>query len=121
MFGDLLSLSELREIPDRHQSTLGGVQFVLYDSFKEDDGDENNRVIVFSTRRNIKILFKYIMWFLDGTFETAPHIFTQIFTILGLVVRSAAFTGDPYTAVALSLVYALLPSKTEAHYTLVLH
>ncbi|XP_052129491.1 uncharacterized protein LOC127750882 [Frankliniella occidentalis] len=94
----------------------------MYDSFEEDDGagDEDSRVIVFGTRRNLEILFKCIMWFLDGTLKTAPHIFMQIFTILGLVVRSGADAEDPDTAVALPLVFALLPSKMEVHYTLVL-
>ncbi len=49
-----------------------------------------------------------------------PHIFLQVFTILGLVVRSGTDAEDPDTPVSLPLVYALLPSKTEVHYTLVL-
>lgn len=93
----------------------------MYDSYvEEDDADEEKRIILFSTKRNLEILFKCALWFVDGTFKTAPHIFLQIFTILGLVVRSGPDAEDPDTAVALPLVYALLPDKAQEHYVTVL-
>ena len=80
--------------------TTGGEDFIIYDSYEDDDDDDDlddedrrrNRVVVFAPKRNIEILMKCAMWFLDGTFKTAPHIFTQIFTILGLIKRP----GDDY-------------------------
>ena len=53
---------------------------------------------------------------LDGTFKTAPNIFVQLFTILGLRHRA----GRPNEEVALPLVYALLSSKAQALYKEVL-
>lgn len=106
----------------RYRVTLGGEDFVLFDSYddREDDDDDEearrNRVIVFGTRRNVELLMKCIMWFLDGTFKTAPHIFTQIFTILGLMKRPGPAVDDDDVTTAVPLVFALLPSKTEAHY-----
>ncbi|KAE8740703.1 hypothetical protein FOCC_FOCC013772 [Frankliniella occidentalis] len=38
-----LSLAELREIPDRYQSTIAGEPFIIYDSFEEGDADEEDR------------------------------------------------------------------------------
>ncbi len=42
------------------------------------------KVIVFATQKNIEILCHNSIWFVDGTFKTAPSIFAQIFTIIGL-------------------------------------
>lgn len=54
-------------------------------------------------------------WYIQNRSSHLP-----LFTILGLVVRSGTDAEDPDTTVSLPLVYALLPSKTEVHYTLVL-
>lgn len=100
----------------------------MYDSREEEEGSETEsddsseepagrpRVLVFATRRNIELLCQSTTWFLDGTFKTAPHIFVQIFTILGLRQRA----GRPDDVAALPFVYALLSSKTSDMYAEVL-
>jgi hypothetical protein len=117
------SLSHLHELPDRFTKTLLDENFVLYDSgapdVDDDDdesGNEESRIIVFGMRRNVELLCQSSVWFLDGTFKTAPNIFVQIFTILGL--RSRA--GRPDETTAFPFVYAFLPSKTSDAYKAVL-
>jgi len=84
----------LSQIPEKYQNTLLGEQFLLHDSGsspesssedsgasqEEDDCPERLSVIVFATRKNIEILCERSTWFLDGTFDTALNIFSQIFT-----------------------------------------
>lgn len=124
------SLADLGELPADYQKTLLGEQFLMYDSLtdahddrdtddEEEEGLSNDeeeqqprRVLVFATRRNIEILCTSTVWFVDGTFKTAPSIFTQIFTVMGLRTRA----GGSGEAVAIPLVYALLSSKKKSIY-----
>ena len=48
-------------------------------------------------------------WFLDGTFKTAPSIFFQLYTMHALVSERT-----------IPCVYALLPNKSQATYTMLL-
>lgn len=130
--GNPIRLSDLGELPARYQKTLLGEQFVLYDSGPppqacDDDDDEEEqeeeedqpvtpRIIVFATRRNIEMLCASSIWFLDGTFKTAPNLFSQLFTVIGLRARA----GHPDEVVAVPFVYALLTGKTTAMYQKVL-
>jgi hypothetical protein len=125
-------LKDIGDIPARYRQTLVGEQFLLHDSGPPEDDDDSEdsadeqddevqrpeppRVLVFATRKNIELLCQSSIWFVDGTFRTAPHIFAQIFTIIGLRTR----TGKPEEQVAVPLVYALLSGKTQAMYTEVL-
>ena len=54
-------------------------------------------------------------WHFDGTFETAPSIFVQMFVMLGSVVQVSG-TGVEQE-VALPFVFALLESKNQSAYT----
>lgn len=126
------SLEEMGAVPQRYQKTLLGEKFLLHDSRtnhddddSEDDDvdteagyDEETRVLVFGTVRNIELLCRSDTWFLDGTFKTAPTIFTQLFTVMGLRPRAGHPTNE---SVALPFVYALLSHKTEIQYTAVLN
>ena len=117
-------LKDLGDLPDRFTRTLSGKLFLLHDTgpadeedsddddieFEEDD--DSSRVIVFATRRNIELLCQSPIWFVDGTFDVSPNIFAQLFTVLGLVQRRNP-VGE---SVALPLVYALLPGKTQDMY-----
>jgi len=72
--------------------------------------DGEGRILVFATKEYLRILFKSRIWFVDGTFKTAPDIFLQLFTIHGLYDKDYSFP----------LVYALLENKLELSYTAVL-
>lgn len=108
------SLVDFDELPMAYQRTLVDEKFLIYDSGKSEEG----RVIVFATQRNLQLLSKSRVWFLDGTFKVAPTIFTQVFTILGTRERRKN-VGD-IEVVPLPFVYALLSSKEETQYTSVL-
>ncbi|KAL7299220.1 hypothetical protein TKK_0007815 [Trichogramma kaykai] len=106
------SIDALGEIPERFTKTSMDEHFLLYDS-----QDNAARVIVFSTRKNLEILLRSYIWFLDGTFKVSPNIFTQVFTVLGVVRRETRDADDEVTRTE---VYALLSSKEESQYIAVL-
>lgn len=102
---------------------LIGEQFLLYDSrdsesssSEDTDGEDEeeqeppDRVMVFATRTNLRRLGRSDTWFLDGTFSVVALLFTQLFTIHGMV-KDHAF---PF-------VYALLTGKKETMYLKVLN
>ena len=98
------------EIPPHMRRTRNGEEFLLFDTFEEEDdelgADEGeDRIIAFATRRNLEQLAECNMWYMDGTFKACPNLFTQIYTING-VKDGKSF---PY-------VFALLPSKTRLTY-----
>ncbi|KAE9531217.1 hypothetical protein AGLY_010423 [Aphis glycines] len=51
------TLSDLGTLPDQYQKTLTGEKFLIYDSL-DDDSVSEDRVVVFSTRRNLELLAK---------------------------------------------------------------
>ena len=101
------SLEELQGVPNEYQKTLHGNQFLLLDRISDDE--DEGRVLVFATRRNIEMLCKSPIWFVDGTFKVSPTIFTQLFTIIGLHKRNHPRGEDT----PLPYVYALLEGKHE--------
>jgi hypothetical protein len=56
-------------------------------------------------RKQLKILSQCDILYIDGTFKTASHPFTQIVTIHGL-----------YKGCAIPLVFALATGKMVGHY-----
>jgi len=86
--------------------TANDENFVLYDSGVGD----NNRILIFGTMQNLSILSTCRTWLADGTFDTAPSLFSQIYTIHGIK------HGHTFP-----LVYALLPDKTQATYARMVH
>ncbi|KAE9522326.1 hypothetical protein AGLY_017272 [Aphis glycines] len=95
------TLSEINII-DPYTFTLNKKPFLLYDS----GSDDVNRILLFSTEENLKILSDQCHWFIDGTFKSSPQLFTQILTIHAI----------KYDTV-LPLVFALVPNKTRDSYT----
>ena len=67
-----------------------------------EDGQGEDRVIMFATDANIKLLCKAQTIYVDGTFQTCPSLFYQVFTI------HAFKNGRQFP-----LVYALLPNIYE--------
>lgn len=89
-------------LPENYQTTGGNdnMPFILYDN-----GSSDNRIILFGTDAGLNLIAENDTWFMDGTFGTSPPQFEQLFVIRVKV-------GD----VALSAVYALLPSKSQSVY-----
>lgn len=62
------SLSELVELPEKYRKMVNGDQFLIHDS-RDHDGVVDERVLVFSTKKNLQLLAASPMWFMDGTFK----------------------------------------------------
>lgn len=88
-------------VPEELSVTKTNEQFLYYDS----GSDDPLRILIFTTKSNLKALKTFKHWFADGTFDLCPMIFSQIYTI-------HAF----HKGTVLPLVYAFLPSKTEQIY-----
>ena len=80
--------------------TASGEDFLMVE-----DGQGEDRVIMFATDTNIKLLCEAQTIYVDGTFQTCPSLFYQVFTI------HAFKNGRQFP-----LVYALLPNKSQATY-----
>jgi hypothetical protein len=77
--------------------------FLIYDS----GAQSHERVIVFGSDRALQHLSRARVWYMDGTFETAPHLFKQLY-----VIRAPA--GES----SVTCVYAFLSGKSQALYEL---
>ena len=94
------TLSELT-IEDEWAQTATGQQFLIHDS----GPGSNQRVIVFASSEGIRHLATKGDWFMDGTFDTAPKLFTQLYIIRAKLGESAV-----------SCAYALLTGKSQGLY-----
>ncbi|KAG4076864.1 hypothetical protein HA402_006574 [Bradysia odoriphaga] len=65
-------------IPD-NLKTIKDVRFLLYDS-----GPSPNRILIYSTERNLQMLRKSDVLSMDGTFDIVPPLFSQLYTMQGL-------------------------------------
>ena len=68
--------AELGAISCRFRVSQKGGSFLLQDS--HDDPAYNLQcgiILVFATQENLRLLMKAHMWFLDGTFKTAPNLY----------------------------------------------
>lgn len=72
--------------------------FVLHEA-------DDRRMFVFGTHDNLKRLQEATHWLMDGTFETTPPHYQQVFTI-------HAFVGGKL----IPLIYCLLISKSTIEY-----
>ena len=101
------SLEQLT-LPEEYKRSSKGEQFLLHDS-----GPETQRILIFGTQRNLEMLQLSSVWLADGTFKTAPLLFTQVYVI-------HALRGGPdlmKDGHLLPSLFVLLPNKTEATYT----
>ena len=94
-------LSEIN-VPEWLKYTLGMKEelFLIYDSGKLDP----DRFYIFSTESNLKRL-EQAHWFGDGTFDAAPKLFKQVYTI-DCVIHNKCFP----------MLYGLLTRKTQSCY-----
>lgn len=72
-------LTEL-QFTEPYTKTESGKDFILYD--RHEDGDDS-RVIIFGTKDNLDFLVRCQKLFMDGTFDIAPQLFYQVYTIHG--------------------------------------
>lgn len=74
------TLTEL-ELPDSYMITNDNQNFLLYDGYLLDD--EEDRLIIFGTEKNMKLLEESDSVHADGTFDVASPLFKQLYTIHG--------------------------------------
>ena len=87
-------------IPDEYKRTCNEDNFLLYDS-----GPGENRILLFSTEKNMQLLQSSSEWFCDGTFKVVPELFYQLYSIHCLVSKRT-----------MPCVFALLPNKRQSTY-----
>lgn len=63
-------------IPQKYHLTNDEQPFLLYDS-----GPGGDRILLFSTERNLRLMENCKHWYADGTISTSPSLFTQIYTV----------------------------------------
>ena len=90
--------------PEGFTTLPNGDEFLYFDS-----GNVENRIMIFSTQRNLQLLAESQHWYADGTFKTVPLSFFLLYTLHGLKEN-----------ISLPLVYALLPDKSQETYQIFL-
>lgn len=74
-------------------------------------GENNqNRLLIFCTKTNLTIMNRSLIWLMDGTFRTAPGLFTQLYSIHAIVGRNYD------TRKTIPVVYCFLTDKSEDSY-----
>jgi len=92
-------VSDLK-IADEYTKPMKGEQFLIFDSEASQD-----RILIFSTENNLKLMDQSTNWLVDGTFKTVPSLFYQLFTIHVLIQQ-----GDQTVS---PTIYALLTDKSQ--------
>lgn len=101
-FSDLLNPATREEfiIPLERFKTKRNKPFIMFDS-----GNEEERIIILTTSRNLRLLASTDDWFGDGTFGACPSLFEQLYSIHSIIDNSV-----------IPLVYGLLPGKSTEIY-----
>lgn len=88
------------EIPKELRSTHKGENF-----YYDDSSSKGDRMIVFTTKKNLELLSTHRNWFMDGTFDITPTFFTQLYTI-HIIIEKRSFP----------MLNSLLPNKKMETY-----
>ena len=70
-------------IDQEYGKTIKGEDFLLYDHNEAD-----SRILIFATAESLRFLANCAEWYLDGTFQIAPKLFKQLYTIHGIEFKS---------------------------------
>ncbi len=73
--------------------------------FEDTQLETPSRVIIFTTSRNLKLMERHRDWYGDGTFDVAPRLMKQLYTLLIIIQNKC-----------LPMVYAYLPNKKYETY-----
>lgn len=87
-------------LPQRYCVTAEGDQFLQVDSFAD-----NSRMLLFGSQKGLDFLAGCPHWYMDGTFDTLPPQFMQLYTVHG-IKNSRNVVG----------VYAMLTNKQAVTY-----
>lgn len=99
------SLSEL-VLEEDDCMTLAGETMLLHDN-----EDDQRRVIIFGTDKNLRVLSESCSWYVDATFSSSPQLFYQVLTVHAEIVN---FNED--STWCFPCVFILLTHKDTALY-----
>ena len=85
-------------LPEEYQKTYSGQDFILH-------AENDNKFMIFATLDNLRHLAAADTYYGDGTFNSCPSLFYQMYTIHANVHNKIV-----------PLVYALLPDKKQSTY-----
>lgn len=71
-------------IPLFYQQTNDGQRFLLADRVQRVEGNIAKRMIIFATDEQLRLLFGCAHILMDGTFDSCPPYFDQIYSIHGI-------------------------------------
>ena len=66
-------------LPQHYCVTTEGDQFLQVDNHADD-----SRMLLFGSQRGLDFLARCPYWYMDGTFDTLPPQFTQLYTVHGI-------------------------------------
>lgn len=70
--------------PPLYTETIKGDEFLLYDS-----GANEQRILIFATKKNLELLAESEEWYADGTFKSVPLLFGKLYTIHGFKKKTS--------------------------------
>lgn len=88
------------QLNEKNTKTQRGENFLLYDN-----EDESDRLLMFGTQQNLRVLKDSTALHCDGTFDICPPGFSQVYTIHGR-----------YRTHLVPLIYVLAPDKKQMTY-----
>ncbi|CAD5126447.1 DgyrCDS14576 [Dimorphilus gyrociliatus] len=83
--------------------------FIPDDFLQMDIQMENDRILIFSTTKQIELLSKGKIWFMDGTFKCVKDPFYQLFSIHGFIKKNGEIKQIP-------MAFAFMGSKRKTAY-----
>ncbi|RNA11180.1 hypothetical protein BpHYR1_049113 [Brachionus plicatilis] len=89
------------EIKEELKVTYRNEKFLWGDS----GSDDPERILVFTTKENLKLLDKHRDWFCVGTFDISPTLFPKLYSI-HVIINNKEFP----------VLFAFLPNKNQCPY-----
>ncbi|CAM4834901.1 unnamed protein product [Rotaria magnacalcarata] len=72
------------DIPSRYRKTADGERYLLSDRIHYVGGKDDKRIIIFASDEQLRLLFTSSHIMMDGTFDSCPPHFEQIYSIHGI-------------------------------------
>jgi hypothetical protein len=105
------------EIPDSYQMTFNNEQYLARDMIVR----RRKRMLIFSTKTQLEVLFDSALIMMDGTFSATPPFFHQIYSIHALKYDSSnkyAFfdLSHFYFFIGFPCVFTIMPNNKKPTY-----
>ncbi|CAF2658677.1 unnamed protein product [Rotaria sp. Silwood2] len=97
----IIPMTQLFDIPESYSKTLNKNEFLITDK----KITRRQRILLFSTSEQLKMLFAAETIFMDGTFSTCPSMFDQVYTIHAIKYDQS-----------FPCVFGLLPNRQKSTY-----